>query len=102
MARKDRTAEVAQARAALIMAAMRRTIVTYGELGKAIGIEGVGVFYELRHVLDDLSDDCINRGEPSLAALIVNKDTGAPGSGWTDGARPWHTEVQKVFQYWAS
>jgi hypothetical protein len=29
---------VQQVRAALIIAAMRRTIVTYGELGKAVGV----------------------------------------------------------------
>ena len=101
MAKKDRSAIVQQARAALIVAAMRRSIVTYGELGKALGIDGVALRNEMRHVLDDLSDDCIARGEPSLAALVVNQRTGAPGQGWDDGRVPWHAEVQAVFRRWA-
>lgn len=101
MTKKDRTDIVRQARAALIVAAMRRSIVTYGELGKALGIDGVALRNEMRHVLDDLSDDCIARGEPSLAALVVNQRSGAPGQGWQDGAVPWHAEVQAVFRRWA-
>ena len=83
------------------MAAQRRTIVTYGELGKTIGMDGVALRNEMRHVLDDLSADCIARGEPSLAALVVRQSTGAPGQGWEDGAVPWYTEVQSVFRQWA-
>lgn len=83
------------------MAAMRRSIVTYKELGKAIGIYEVGLRNEMRHVLDALSDDCKTRQEPSLAALVVNQRTGAPGQGWRDGDKPWHGEVQAVFRYWA-
>lgn len=102
MPRKDRSAEVAQARAALIMAAQRRSIVTYRELGRAIGIDGINLRNQLRHVLDDLSLDCADRGEPSLPALVVNAITGAPGAGWSDGRKPWHAEVQQVFRRWAS
>lgn len=101
MSKKDRSDVVAQARAALIVAAMRRSIVTYGELGKALGIDGVALRNEMRHVLDDLSDDCTARREPSLAALVVNQRSGAPGQGWQDGSVPWHTEVQAVFRRWA-
>lgn len=102
MTKKDRTEVVQRARAALIVAAMRRSIVTYKELGKALGIDGIALRNELRHVLDDLSDDCIARGERSLAALVVNQRTGAPGQGWQDGDRPWHAEVQAVFRQWAA
>lgn len=101
MARKDRSEDVQRARAALIVAAMRRSILTYGELGKALGINGVALRNEMRHILDDLSDDCIARNEPSLAALVVNSRTGAPGQGWEDGSVPWHAEVQNVFRRWA-
>ena len=59
-----------------------RSIVTYGELGKAIGIDGVALRNEMRHILVDLSDDCQARGEPSLAELVVNRPLGAPGPGW--------------------
>ena len=53
MARKNRDDIVRQAKAALIIAAMRRSILTYGELGKALGIDGVALRNEMRHVLDD-------------------------------------------------
>lgn len=102
MTRKDRSAVVQQARAALIVAAMRRSTLTYKELGKALGLEGIALRNEMRHILDDLSSDCIARGERSLAALVVNQETGAPGQGFQDGDRPWHAEVQAVFRHWAS
>lgn len=102
MAKKDRTEIVQRARAALIVAAMRRSIVTYKELGKALGLEGIQLRNEMRHILDELSADCDARGEKSLAALVVNQTTGAPGQGWKDGDRPWHAEVQAVFRHWAS
>jgi hypothetical protein len=100
MPRKDRSVITQAARAALIVAAMRRSILTYTELGKAIGIEKVELRNELRHVLDEVSMDCNARGEPSLAALVVNQRSGKPGTGWRDGARPWSAEVQDVFQRW--
>lgn len=101
MPKKDRSEVVQQARAALIVAAMRRSIVTYKELGKALGIDGIALRNEMRHILDDLSADCNARNEHSLAALVVNQSTGAPGQGWQNGDRPWHAEVQAVFRQWA-
>jgi len=100
MANDQRAMWAAQARAALIVAAMRRSILTYGELGKALGLEGVVLRNQLRRVLDDVSDVCIADGEPSLAALVVNQDTGEPGVGWKDGDVAWHAEVQRVFRSW--
>lgn len=100
MPRGDRTESVLRARAALIIAARRRSLVTYRELGLAIDMTGVDLRNQLRHVLDDLSDHCSERSEPSLAALVVNSQTGAPGRGWTDDSRPWHAEMQKVFTHW--
>jgi hypothetical protein len=100
---KDRRDLVMQARAALIMAAMRRSLVTYKELGTAIGIDGVALRNEMRHVLDELSDDCHGRNEPTLAALVVNARTGAPGAGWRDGPNtPWYQEVQAAFRRWTT
>lgn len=102
MTKKDRSEVVQRARAALVVAAMRRSIMTYKELGKALGIDGIALRNEMRHILDDLSADCNARGERSLASLVVNQTTGAPGQGWQDGDRPWHSEVQAVFRQWAS
>lgn len=83
------------------MAARRRSLVTYKELGLAIGMTGVSLSHHMRHVLDGLSQLCEEGGEPSLAALVVNSETGAPGKGFGEGAVPWHTEVQEVFRHWA-
>jgi hypothetical protein len=102
MPSEKRAQWVYQARAALIIAATRRTLLTYGELGMALGMEGVSLRNHLRHVLDDVSEDCRNRGEDcSLAALVVNKETGEPGAGWTNGTRDWPHEVRRVFQTWS-
>ena len=90
-----------QARAALILAARRRSLVTYKELGLAIGMTGVALSTHMGRVLDKLSDLCIEAGEPSLAALVVNSTTGAPGKGYDDGGVPWHTAVQEIFRHWA-
>jgi hypothetical protein len=100
MAGDKRNEQVGQARAALIMAAMRRSIVTYGELGRAIGMQGVDLRNQMRHVLDEVSERCVAAGEPSLAALVVNATTGEPGAGWRDGAVPWHSELQQAFKHW--
>jgi hypothetical protein len=101
MAKKGRTEIVRLARAAFIVAALRRLLMTYKELGVAIGVGGVALRNEIRHVLDELSEQCISAREPSLVALVVNAQTGAPGEGWTDGSKPWHAEVQQNFRYWA-
>ena len=101
MPTEQRALWASQARAALIIAATRRTLLTYGELGMAIGVEGVTLRNQLRHVLDDVSRACESAGEASLAALVVNAETGKPGAGWTDGVRDWHQEVRKVFEDWA-
>ena len=100
MARKDRTVIVGQARAALVVAAMRRTFLTYKELGVAIGLDGIALRNEMRHVLDDLSVECNARGEPSLAALVVGQKSGAPGPGWADGTLTWIEETRAVFERW--
>lgn len=98
----DRELFVERARAALIMAAMRHSIVTYEELGRAIGMAGVELRNQMNHVLDDVSEQCNEAREPVLAALVVNKRTGRPGAGWEDGSVPWHAEVQRVFRKWSA
>jgi len=102
MTSQNRVEKAQQARAALIVAAMRRSILTYGELGRAIDMHGVDLRNQMRHVLDDLSDLCADAGEPSLAALVVNAETGKPGQGWEDGSKPWYAEVQQVFRHWSA
>ena len=102
MPSEQREQWVRMARAALIIAAMRRSLLTYGELGQAIGMAGVDLRNQMRHVLARVAEECTAAGEPSLPALVVNATTGQPGSGWIDGAVRWHAEVQKLFRHWNS
>ncbi len=100
---KDWGPDVSRARAALIVAALRKSLLTYTELGAAIGMFGIDLRNQARHILDQLSEENQAKEEPSLAALVVSGRTGKPGSGWTDGATEWHTEVRRVFDHnWIS
>jgi len=65
----------------LIITAMRRSVLTYGEAGEAIGLDGVALPDKVYRVLDDFSASCIEAEEPSLAALVVNAETGEPAQG---------------------
>ena len=102
MGRENRSTLVLQARAALIMAALRRSIVTYKELGYAIGLKDIELRNEMPRVLEQLAADCAKDGEPPMTALVVSSQTGAPGAGWHGNGEPWHADVQRVFRYWAA
>ena len=62
----------------LIEAARTRETVTYGELREELGlpylVQGMG------RLLDLVSVDCLRRGEPSLASMVVNASTGEVGA----------------------
>lgn len=102
MGKDNRDVLVLQARSALIMAALRRSIVTYKELGHAVGLKDIELRNEMRLVLEQLANDCKDANEPALTALVVNAQSGAPGAGWHGNGEPWHTDVQRVFRLWAS
>lgn len=84
----------------MVVAAMRRSLLTYEELGIAIGITGINLRNQMRHVLDHLSRDCIANGEPSLAVLVVNQSTGEPGSGFRKDSMTWAREVRSCYRWW--
>jgi hypothetical protein len=79
MGKENRGTLVLQACAALIMAALRRSIVTYKELGFAIDLKKIELRNEMPRVLEALA-----------------------GSGWHGDGEPWHADVQRVFRYWAA
>lgn len=96
----DALAELA--RPALIMAAMRRTTVTYGELAQSIDFDtSVPLSHHMKRVLDRVSDRCTGAGEPSLAVLVVNADSGEPGGGFVEGSLTWTAEARKCFKRWS-
>jgi hypothetical protein len=75
---------VSRLRSATIVAAQRRSTLTYSDAEAAI--DSLYPARGLAPVLDLLSHDCIARGEPALAALVVRKDTGQVGDGFMGDA----------------
>ena len=97
----DYNALAALARPALITAAARQSTMTYKELGRAIGLDPkVPASHHLNRVLDLVSKACITTGEPSLAVLVVARDSGEPGQGFVPGTVPWFAEAQLCFRFW--
>lgn len=90
---------VARLRSATIVAALRRSTLTYTEAERAIDLlypaRGLGA------ALDLLSYDCIKRREPSLAALVVRKDSGEVGEGFIGGAAAAAAEREKCYEGWS-
>ncbi|MEV0901454.1 hypothetical protein [Actinoplanes sp. NPDC049802] len=84
-------------RGILIAAARRGETITYGELAMAIDRR----YHNLQFgdPLDILSLDCEQSGEPSLAPLVVNKKTGAPGDSFVGDPV---SGQQECFAYWAA
>ena len=64
----------------LIAAAHERRTLTYGEVAGLLGVEGAGV---LAQILGLIMTYCQQNGLPPLTVLVVNQDTGLPGSGLT-------------------
>jgi hypothetical protein len=57
--------------------ARRRQVLTYGELGRLIGYTHVGV---IGRFLGPIMAYCEREGIPALTAIVVNEQTGKPGS----------------------
>ena len=99
----DYEALATRARAALIVAAMRRTTLTYGELAQAVDLDpDVPLSHHINRVLRLVASGCGDRGEPSLAVLVVNQKTGHPGEGFVAGQEAWFTEARACFRRWNS
>ena len=64
----------------LVCAARDRRTYTYGELASALGMAGAGVMGQL---LGPIMYYCRSQQLPPLTILVVNQDTGLPGSGLT-------------------
>lgn len=75
---------VLRLREVLIKAAKRRDTITYVEASEATN--STYIPQNLGKPLDLLSEDCIQRDEPSLAALVVRKDSGQVGSAFVGDA----------------
>jgi len=107
----DWDAVLDEMRAILIGCAKRRESITYSELARTVS--GVSLhhrapmFNRLITRLDSPDSD-----EPSLATLVVRKDSGIPGGGYFAGSGGdagtldeqrayWQTRFDAVCDYWA-
>jgi alkylated DNA nucleotide flippase Atl1 len=75
MTRSERAMQVWQI---LVAAAHNRQSLTYGQVADYLGFEGAGV---LAQILGQIMNHCKEQGLPPLTCLVVNQDTGLPGSG---------------------
>ena len=64
----------------LVCAAKDRRTYTYGQLASELGMGGAGVMGKF---LGPIMYYCRNQQLPPLTVLVVNQDTGLPGSGLT-------------------
>ena len=85
-----------QAWAVLAWAAHNGQTMTYKQLEQVTGMPAAG----LGRVLDPIEIYCVAKNLPPLTAIVVQKDTGLPGSGFT-AAKPVElaTEWTRVFEY---
>jgi len=80
----------------LAWAARNRQSMTYGHLGKLIGVPNAG----LGQLLEPIQSFCIQEKLPPLTVLIVQQDTGLPGSGFTGAPASEFAKAQmEVFEY---
>ncbi|QGN45813.1 hypothetical protein GKC29_02380 [Micromonospora sp. WMMC415] len=70
-------------RGVLIFVALRGGTITYKEL--SIAIDKRYHYRQLGDLLDVLSQDCFDHGEPSLAAVVTRGDTSQPGEAGREG-----------------
>jgi hypothetical protein len=88
--------------------------ITYGDLTEMYRRwTGFYIHYNncWRHPLDRLAEDCLEKGERMLPALVVNAMTGLPGGGFFWGVikaksdhdvGAWRDYLRKVHAYWYS
>ena len=90
----------------LTAAARERRKITYGHLGKEFGIPAP--FWPLNHALGRISRAAHQAGQPMLSAVVVNRDTDEPGSGFyqlaweldkdlTDAKAFYESELEQVY-----
>ena len=70
--------------AVLARAAKNRQTLTYGQVGKLIGVPTAG----LGQLLEPIQSYCLIHNLPPLTLLVVQRETGLPGSGFTGVGAP--------------
>ncbi len=75
----NRSERACQIWAILAWAATNRQSLTYGHVSKLIGVPTSG----LGQLLEPIQSYCLINNMPPLTILVVQKETGLPGSGFT-------------------
>lgn len=84
----------AQAWSLLAFAAMNRQTLTYELVGRLTGMHAAG----LGAVLEPIQSFCLLKELPPLSALVVNKATGLPGTGFI-AAEDVPREFVRIFEW---
>ena len=107
-----------QIREMLIKVAGHNNTISYSEVGKVVGLDmaNPGERSKLANTLDEINREEHERGRPLLSAVVVQKDTAHPGTGFFDLARElgkqkpheeddvtfYAKELKSVFDWWAA
>lgn len=74
----NRSERACQIWAVLAWAATHRQTLTYTHLSHLIGVPAVG----LGQLLEPIQSYCIQEGLPPLTSIVIQQETGLPGSGF--------------------
>lgn len=85
----------AQAWSILAFAAKNRQTLTYELLGQLTGMHAAGI----GSVLEPIQSYCLINGLPPLSALVVNKGTGLPGTGFIGNAADVPRQFVRIFEH---
>ena len=78
----------------LAYAATRHQLLTYGEVGKLVGVAARG----LGQLLEPVQSYCLLQKLPPLTAIVVRRNTGRPGEGFSAAPDPTQ-EQHQVFAF---
>jgi hypothetical protein len=93
MTRSERASQIW---AVLAWLARNRQTITYAQLGRLIGVPTAG----LGQLLEPIQSYCLINGLPPLTILVVQQDSGLPGSGFTGTTAPEFAKAQaEVFAF---
>ena len=92
----NRAERASQIWAVLAWAAKSRQSLTYAQLGKLIGVPTAG----LGQLLEPIQSYCLIEELPPLTVLVVQKQSGLPGHGFTGASATDFASAQtKVFSF---